>query len=40
MKNIEPAVSKMESFTGRCGNLNVSGFRKKFDDRDDEETNL
>lgn len=41
MKNIEPAVSKMESYTGRGGNLNVTGFRKKHDDVEtDEETNL
>jgi hypothetical protein len=38
MKNIEPAVSKMESYTGRGGNLNVTGFRKKFDDTDEETT--
>ena len=41
MKNIEPAVSKLEGYTGRGGHLSVTGFRKKFDDGDtDEETNL
>lgn len=38
MSTIEPAVTKMENYTGRGGNLNATQFRKKFDESElDEE---